>query len=149
MTEVTSPDEPLLRATTEIGILAKHQETILRRLLPHGLTPAQQGVLNRLVRLGLRETITALADAFAVSVPTMSSTISRLAEKEMVRLEAAPGDARRRHVVLTEAGRAAWTDTAEAIKAFAAAVSEGLTEAEWATLAELLERLRSVVEERL
>ena len=74
------------------------------RLLPDGMTEAQFGVLNRLLRLDTVETISELAEAFQVTQPTMSSTVKRLEEKGYVRFLTDATDRRTKRVTVTKSG---------------------------------------------
>lgn len=105
MAETTPPGDPVeISVMTEIAIIAHMSDNLFARHLPKGITTAQFGVLNRLVRLGLRETVGNLARAFQVTAPTMSSTIRQLEKKELVTLESTEADRRQRFVVITKQG---------------------------------------------
>jgi len=99
-------DPPEFKVLTEIGIIAHLADNLLASVLPDGLTTAQFGILNHLVRLGRSETISELASAMQVAQPTMSSTIRRLAAAGLVNLQPDAKDRRIRRVVLTPAGHA-------------------------------------------
>ena len=98
-------DPPEFKVLTEIGIIAHLADNLLASVLPDGLSTAQFAILNHLVRLERRETISELASAMQVAQPTMSSTIRRLQAAELVRLEVDPRDRRVRFVTLTPSGR--------------------------------------------
>lgn len=92
----------------EIGIIDQLSGTILDRALPPGMTRAQFAVLNHFVRLRLDEQSPAqLANAFQVTRPTMTSTLSRLARAGLVAIRDDPTDGRAKLVTLTNKGRAA------------------------------------------
>ncbi|MBX9731217.1 MAG: MarR family transcriptional regulator [Sphingomonas sp.] len=92
----------------EIGIIDQLSGTILDRALPPGMTRAQFAVLNHFVRLRLNEQSPAqLANAFQVTRPTMTSTLSRLARAGLVAIRDDPTDGRAKLVTLTNKGRAA------------------------------------------
>ena len=78
---------------------------VFERSLPDGMTAAQYGVINRLVRTGADETITDLARAFRVTQPTMSSTVRQLEDKGYVRLQPAAHDGRQKLVSVTASAR--------------------------------------------
>ncbi|RED16909.1 MarR family winged helix-turn-helix transcriptional regulator [Parasphingopyxis lamellibrachiae] len=99
-------DPPIMLAITEIAIIAQLAETLFESVLPEGMTKAQYGVLNHLLRLDAEQTIGELASAFQVRQPTMSSTVRKLEDKGLVALEADPDDRRIRRVAVTKAGRA-------------------------------------------
>lgn len=97
-------DSEALKLLTEIQIIAHLASNEFERLLPDGLTEAQYGVLNRLMRLGADETIGELAAAFQVAHPTMSSTVKRLESKKLIKLIPSSTDRRVKHVRITPAG---------------------------------------------
>ena len=98
-------DPAIFRVLMEISITAALANRMLGRQLPDGLTEAQFGVLNHLIRHDRSETPSRLAAAFRVSRPTMTSTIGRLSAKGLVSLEPDPDDARGKCVTVTSAGR--------------------------------------------
>ena len=73
-----SADPPVFRLFNEIGIISQLSGTILARVLPHGLSMAQFGVLNNFVRLGGERTPAGLAEAFQVTRGAMTNTLTRL-----------------------------------------------------------------------
>ena len=100
------PEDPAdFTALVEIDIIAHLAKTAFGRVLPDDITYAQFGVLNRLVRLDGSETVGQLAAAFMVSQPTMSSTVARLDRAGWITRVTDSGDARRRPVQITPAGR--------------------------------------------
>ena len=81
------PSDPIaFKAMTEIGIIAHLADNFFAKFLPEGITVAQFGVLNHLLRLDRQETIGELASAMQVSQPTMSSTVRKLEDKDFIRL---------------------------------------------------------------
>ena len=98
-------DPAIFRALMEISITAALANRMLGRHLPDGLTEAQFGVLNHLIRHDRSETPSRLAAAFRVSRPTMTSTIGRLCAKGLVSVAPDPDDARGKCVTVTPAGR--------------------------------------------
>lgn len=126
---------------TEIAIIAHLADTAFARLLPDGLTTAQFGVLNHLLRLGRQETIGELASALQVSQPTMSSTVRKLEAKRLVRLAPDPDDRRIRRVHVTPAGAAIRARSVGALREARAQLGL-LTPAEWTALRPLLHKLR-------
>lgn len=98
-------DPAIFRVLMEISITAALANRTLARHLPDGLTEAQFGVLNHLIRHDRSETPSRLAAAFRVSRPTMTSTVRRLHAKGLVSLEPDPEDARGKCVTVTGAGR--------------------------------------------
>lgn len=100
--------DPLaFRVFNEIGIIDQLATHVFTQVLPGRVTPAQFGILNHFVRLGHPSCTPAqLASAFQVSRPTITSTLSRLAESGLVAIEPDPDDGRGKRVSITEAGRA-------------------------------------------
>ncbi|MGJ3232902.1 MAG: MarR family winged helix-turn-helix transcriptional regulator [Oceanicaulis sp.] len=106
--EAGLPGDPaLFKAMSEIAMIAHLSDILFARLLPDGLTPAQFGVLNRLVRLRRLETISELSRAFQVAQPTMTSTVKKLAAKGLVVLRPDPKDRRARRIDITAEGESA------------------------------------------
>lgn len=128
-------------ALTEIAIIAHLADTAFARRLPAGLTTAQFAVLNHLLRLGVRQTISELAGALQVSQPTMSSTVRRLEDKGLVTLVPDPDDRRIRRVSVTPAGIAVRTDSIRALDGSQEQLA-ALSQAEWRALLPLLRKLR-------
>ena len=79
-------DPAAFKAMTEIGIISHLADNIFAKHLPKGLTIAQFGVLNHLLRLNRQETIGELASAMQVSQPSMSSTVRKLEDKGLIKL---------------------------------------------------------------
>lgn len=98
-------DPAIFRVLMEISITAALANRTFARHLPDGLTEAQFGVLNHLIRHDRSETPSRLAAAFRVSRPTMTSTVRRMHAKGLVSLETNPEDARRKCVIVTLEGR--------------------------------------------
>lgn len=88
----------------EIGIINQLADNLFQSHLPKGMTVAQFGVLNHLLRLEVEETISELASAMQVAQPTMSSTVRKLEDKGLVELVHEPDDRRIRRVAVTAAG---------------------------------------------
>lgn len=100
-----SKAQKLFELFIEIGIIDQLSNTIFNRCMPLGLSVAHFGVINHMVRLGDGCTPVALADAFQVTRPTMTSTLSRLAELGLISMAPNPQDGRSKLVTLTAAGR--------------------------------------------
>lgn len=109
MNRVTSPgldsDPDIFKLLTEIDMIAHMAKKEFERTLPYGMTQAQFGVLNRLTRLDILETISELANAFQVAQPTMTSTLKKLQAKSLVKFVPDAQDGRIKRVEITEAGR--------------------------------------------
>lgn len=106
MSDAGLPGDPdAFKVLTEISIIAHLADNIFASILPDGLTTAQFGVLNHLLRLNRQETISELANAMQVSQPTMSSTVKKLEKKGYTQRLADPKDARSKRVYVTNQGR--------------------------------------------
>ena len=140
-------DSVAFAVMTEIGIIAHLADTAFARRLPDGLTTAQFAVLNHLMRLDTQQTIGELASALQVSQPTMSSTVRRLHDKELVSLVPDPDDRRIRRVAVTQAGRSVRTEAVRGLETSKARL-DMLSEDEWKALLPLLHRLRVSLDSR-
>lgn len=98
-------DPDFFKLLTEIDMIAHMVKTEFERLLPDGLTQAQFGVLNRITRLEIEETVSELAVAFQVTQPTMTSTLKKLRSKNLVTFVADTSDKRIKRVAITDTGR--------------------------------------------
>ena len=107
MNALSQSQQALFLLLNEIGIINQLSSARLERLLPHGLTVAQFGLLNHLVRLDGDWSPARLAAAFQVTKGTMTSTLQRLEAKGFISMRANPDDGRAKIVTLTEAGRRA------------------------------------------
>jgi DNA-binding MarR family transcriptional regulator len=108
-------DPPVFMALTEIAIIAQLAEKLFESVLPDGLTNAQYGVLNHLLRLNAEQSIGELASAFQVRQPTMSSTVRKLEDKGLIEFKPDAGDRRIKRVAVTAAGAAARRNGVDAI----------------------------------
>lgn len=100
--------DPLaFRIFNEIGIISQLSGAIMTRVLPHGLSMAQFGVLNNFVRLGGERTPAGLAEAFQVTRGAMTNTLARLEAQGFISVRADPEDGRGKIVEITDAGRQA------------------------------------------
>ena len=102
-----APLPPDIQVITEITIIDQLMTNQLERLLPPGLSMAQFGVLNHLVRLGREEGPAQLAAAFQVTKGAMTNTLQRLEAQGFVEVAGHPDDGRRKRVTLTPAGATA------------------------------------------
>ncbi len=98
--------DPLaFRIFNEIGIISQLSSAVMERVLPHGLTMSQFGVLNHFVHLGGERTPAGLAEAFQVTRGAMTNTLARLDKAGFVMMRPDPKDGRGKIVTITEAGR--------------------------------------------
>ena len=134
------PAETAQRLRTAIGRL-------VRRLRAEGeLALPQATVLGRLDREGA-QTTSALAAAERVRPQSMAQTVGDLEADGLVERRPDPGDRRRALVSLTPAGRAVLVLEREQREGWlAGAISEQLSPAEQAVLADAVELLRRLAE---
>lgn len=132
---------------TEIAIIAHLADTAFGQLLPAGITTAQFGVLNHLTRLGASQTISEIASAMQVSQPTMSSTVRKLADKQLVELAPAPEDGRVRMVTITDSGRALRELCVAAAAPLQDLLAQEIPASGWHRLLPELRRIRMALDE--
>lgn len=98
----------LKTSTRNLSILCQLFASRMSALLePHGLTPAQFGILNHIARPDLRESGTRVSDiaaAVEVGQPAVTKTIAKFEEMALVRLAPSPTDQRAKIIHLTDAG---------------------------------------------
>ncbi len=121
--------------------------TKLERALPGGLSKAQFGVLNHLVRLGKRESPAELASAFQVSRPTMTNTVHKLAAKGFVHIVPHETDGRSKIVLITPAGVAIRGKALAALAPLFAQIGSDLGVDIFKTAVPLLTRVRIYLDE--
>lgn len=139
-------DPPAFRLFNEIGIIAQLANTQLERVLPHGLTLSQFGVLNHFVRLGGAPNLVELARAFQVTKGAMTNTVQRLVEKGFVTVAPDPADRRGKRVTLTRAGRKARDDAVTALRPQLEALAAVFPAAEIERTLPFLQRLRTFLD---
>ena len=127
------------------GHLAR--ERMDARLVPYGVTPAQIRVVLYLHRNGGSAPQCDVTDHLKVKPSTAVGILDRMVEKELVERSVCEGDARRKHITLTEKGReqrelfqSVFHETEDLMRA-------GLTEEEQETLLRLLKRVAANLEE--
>ena len=97
--------EILFSFLNEVGIITQLAVTRFNRALPAGLRIMQFSVLNHLIRLGDGKSPLALANAFQVTKPAMTHTLTPLAQKKMIEIIPNPRDGRGKLVYLTNSGK--------------------------------------------
>lgn len=137
---------PEFKAFTEIAIIAHLADNLFASVLPEGLTPAQFGVLNHLLRLETQETISAIATALQVSQPTMSSTIKKLEQKGFTRRLADNSDARAKRVCVTNMGRRVRNHSVANIETLREELAGGFDDIDWDALLPSLTKLRLMLD---
>lgn len=141
------PGDPVLfKVLTEISIISNLADREFERLMPGGLTLAQFGVLNHLLRLGVQQTIGEIASAMQVAQPSMSSTVKKLTDKNYVNLIPDTEDRRVKRVKVTPAGRAARDRAVKAVAPGLAALKDGTPGADWGAMLGELTRLRMLID---
>lgn len=111
-----------------------------------GLTPGEARALSHMARTGpLRQT--ALAEGMGVEAMTMCGYIDRLEAQGLVRRTADPTDRRAKLVHVTDAADAIFTQLKSVGTESRRLASAGLSAAEWASLQDLLKRVRATLSE--
>lgn len=144
--ELAVVDEIPVQALMEVSIVAHLADVLFARHLPEGITTAQFGVLNRLVRLDLDETLSEVAAAFRVTRATMSSTVEKLERKQLITLSRCRLDGRQRRIAITPQGREVRAQGVEAQLTLIARYGEFVSEAQWRNLASILGQIRFELE---
>lgn len=137
-------DDPIaFQLFTEIGIIDQLAGTIFERALPHGMTRAQFTVLHHLSRVEPQAQSPArMADAIQVSRATMTSTVGRLVQRQLVQVLPDPSDGRGKLVQLTPAGQAMRNACIEAVAPLLPLVDAVFAQEETLGLLAQLRRLR-------
>jgi len=145
--EAGLPGDPVEFTTiTEISIIAHLADNLFAKKLPDGLTTAQFGVLNHLIRLNRNESIGELAAVMQVSQPTMSSTVRKLEDKGYIRLIATDEDRRVRRVSVTETGIDIRNKSIEKIFMLREMIASQLPQSEWEAVLPFLSKLRFILD---
>ncbi len=148
----TSPgvpgDSTFFKVMTEIDMIAHMAGNEFEKHMPDGLTQAQFGVLNRLMRLEAQETIGELADAFQVTQPTMSSTLKRLEAKGYSTFVPDTEDRRLKRVRVTRSGRAVRNKAVRALDPYFEMVKAEAPFVDLDGLLPALTRMRVFLEQR-
>jgi len=127
---------------TEIGIISQLADTLFQSHLPKGMTVAQFGVLNHLLRLEVKETIGELASAMQVTQPTMSSTVRKLEDKGLVELVHEQDDRRIRRVAVTAAGARCRNDAVASLAPMAEILRQNMPQSIWHDILPQLNQIR-------
>ena len=126
----------------EIGIIDQLAGNMFANVMPAGMTQAQFTVLNHFVRLGVVEKSPAdLANAFQVTRPTMTSTLSRMERAGLVIIRPDPADGRAKLVSLTNEGRMVRENCISALLPLLPMINSVVSNAE---LSEILPALRKI-----
>ncbi len=142
-------DQPLVfEFFNEIGILEQLSGALFDKVLPKGMTRAQFGILNHFVRLepGAKSPA-ALASAFQVTRPTMTSTLARLEAAGLIRIDPDPKDGRGKLVQITTAGKAKRDDCIAALHPLITNMNRIVSESDIKPLLPALRRIRIALDE--
>jgi len=142
-------EQQLYRLFIEIGIIDQLGRTRLEQAMPSGLTRAQFGVLNHLVRLGGEWAPLRLARAFHVTKQTMTSTLARLESAGLIIIRPDPADGRAKLVGLTPAGHEAHLRCMQRLGPTLALMIDGLPKTLAESLLPLLMQLRTHLDQGL
>ncbi len=127
----------------EIGIIDQLAGAMLASVMPTGMTQAQFTVLNHFVRLNVIEKSPAdLANAFQLTRPTMTSTLSRMERAGLVTIRPDPADGRAKLVSLTSEGRAMRETCISALLPLLPLINSVVSNAELSALLPALRKIR-------
>jgi DNA-binding MarR family transcriptional regulator len=135
---------------TSLGYLLRDTSRVLLRAVQDhsircGITLNQHFILRELWNTdGL--TVRQLAQRLRLVDPTMTTTISALEKKKLVKRSGSSEDRRRVHVFLTPAGKALHADVARGTDEISDAAFGGISDADRARLRRMLERIRGNME---
>lgn len=137
-------DDPLaFEVFNEIGIIDQLAGTMFASVMPAGMTQAQFTVLNHFVRLEVVEKSPAdLANAFQLTRPTMTSTLSRMERAGLVTIRPDPADGRAKLVSLTSEGRAIRENCVSALLPLLPLINSVVSNAELSALLPALRKIR-------
>lgn len=147
LADAKTPDNPIYHFFNELGIMEQLATTQLERALPQGLSKAQFGVLNHMVRLGKLESPAELASAFQVARPSMTNTVQKLAAKGFVDVVPHPKDGRSKIVQITNAGIEAREQAIAALVPLFQQIGEALGPEVFAAAVPLLQKVRVYLDE--
>jgi len=111
-----------------------------RQLMSTGLYAGQESILE-LLAANDGQTLGQLATSLGVKPPTVTKSVTRLQEQEIVERRASKSDARQTHVWLTEKGRALLENMQRAIRDAEARALDGIKKKERKQLAKILARI--------
>lgn len=139
----------VMRALTQIGIIAQLNDNALSRVLEDGLSLAGFSVLHHFVIRNVEgQSPLSLANAFQVTKGAMTNTLQRLEAKKYVTLEPDPADGRAKIVRITRAGRAARDRALAAIAPEIAGLLGEIKGTEFAAALPFLTKLKDVMDRR-
>jgi DNA-binding MarR family transcriptional regulator len=134
-------EDPAQLADLLHGLTKRVRHSQAERLAPLGLTPAQERALRVISRSGEPLRMTELADRLGVVPRSVTTVVDALEAAGLVRREIDPANRRAIRLHLTEKGMAVRQEMRDARRRAAEDLFAPLSEAERATLADLLTRL--------
>ncbi len=139
----------VMRAMTQIGVIAQLNNTALQRVLEDGLSLAGFSVLHHFVIRDLEgQSPLSLANAFQVTKGAMTNTLQRLEAKKYVTVEPDPADGRAKIVRITRAGRAARDRALAAMAPEIVSLLSEIKASEFAAALPFLTKLKEVMDRR-
>ncbi|MGX9891365.1 MarR family winged helix-turn-helix transcriptional regulator [Streptomyces sp. NPDC002276] len=139
--EAPVEDDLCVRIRRSEQALMAHHEAVLRA---YGLTMTQYTVLLTLSREGGMSG-SQLARSCGVTQQTMSSVLTNMETKELIRRETSPVHAKVQIATLTDEGRALLDRAYQEVVILERALADAFTPSEHAALRELLERATTVL----
>ena len=136
----------LQTSTRALSILCQLFSSRMAALLePHGLTPAQFGILNHIARPDLREgtRISDIAQAVEVRQPAVTKTIAKFEAAGLVSLTPSATDQRTKRIHLTQAGGEHLIDIQKSIGPGLAGLFANIPEGELAQFTQTASKLIS------
>ncbi|MBB5515490.1 DNA-binding MarR family transcriptional regulator [Rubricella aquisinus] len=130
----------------EIGIIEQLSRTAFEAVMTDGMTLPQFSVLNHLVRVGDGRTPLAIARAFQVPKTSMSHTLAKLDQADLIEMRPNPEDGRGKLVFITAKGRAARESAIHALAPEIAQILPVFTVQEAAALLPGLRKLREFLD---
>jgi len=125
-------------------VLTRAQQAVLQlfkaELAPYGVTPVQYGVLRCLWDEN-GQTVKQLADRLALDSSTMTGILDRMEQKGLIVKQPDPRDRRALQIMLTERGQSLKEPLTAVIEEANRKAMQSLTDAEKASLRELLQKL--------
>ncbi|WP_161962412.1 MarR family winged helix-turn-helix transcriptional regulator [Nocardioides speluncae] len=132
---------PAVRAFRAAVLLGERLHYLMdERLRADGLTTKQAALLTVVIALD-RPTVTEAAAALRTSHQNVAQLVAPLERKGFLRVEADPGDRRRKRLAVTEASNAYWLGRDDADEAAVAEWFSALTPTELATFLDFCERI--------
>lgn len=141
-------DTPILFALfAEANIVAQLSRAIVEARLPSGMTAAQFGVLNHLLRIGHGTTPIEIARAFQTPKTSMTHSLAGLVKLGYIEMRPNPKDGRSKRVWITEPGRVFRQEIIAAMAPDVARVSAHLSVETLGPLVAGLAEIRGIMDE--